>query len=230
MLKLALLLLVLPTALPAQSVEAISPQRCAWRAGDNPVWAEPSLDESGWQHYAQWKLNSDEPRIWVRCHLNPAALGNLDHPTVQIRMATAYDVFLNGVSIARNGNPATGNVSMNLTRVFAVPRAAIAPSSNLLALRIARRYVSPTMEMTPAQLPEIRTGDESLLWNDRAGTLLALVPETFLADVPLIVLGIIGFVLLGFSLPDRTRPEPILLAVSCILVGLFFSTTCAASS
>ncbi|MGD0740541.1 MAG: hypothetical protein ABR957_13160, partial [Terracidiphilus sp.] len=112
MLKLALLLLVLPTALPAQSVEAISPQRCAWRAGDNPVWAEPSLDESGWQHYAQWKLNSDEPRIWVRCHLNPAALGNLDHPTVQIRMATAYDVFLNGVSIARNGNPATGNVSM----------------------------------------------------------------------------------------------------------------------
>jgi len=213
---------LLPAALAAQSIVSVPPQRCVWRNGDDPSWAAPDLDESGWQHYAQWKLNSDEPRIWVRCHLNPAALGNLDHPAVQIRMATAYDVFLNGVSIARNGNPATGNVSMNLTRVFAVPRAAIAPSSNLLALRIARRYVSPTMEMTPAQLPEIRTGDESLLWNDRAGTLLGLVPETFLADVPLIVLGIIGFVLLGFSLPDRTRPEPILLAVSCILVGLIF--------
>jgi hypothetical protein len=61
--KLALLLLLIPTALSAQSIQTISPQQCVWRAGDNPAWAAPNLDDSGWQSYAQWRLTSGHLRI-----------------------------------------------------------------------------------------------------------------------------------------------------------------------
>jgi serine phosphatase RsbU (regulator of sigma subunit) len=220
--KLLLFFLVASPVLAAQSLITVNPQQCVWRAGDNSAWAAPNLDESGWQPYALWKLNPAEPRIWIRCHFDPATFRKLDHPAVQIRMASAYEIFLDGAPIAHNGNLASGNLSVDVIRVFAVPRPMIAPTSNVLALRIARRYASLTMENLPPALPEIRAGDEQLLLNDRAATLMALVPRSLLADVPLIVLGIIGFVLLGFSVPDRTRPEPILLAVTCILVGLIF--------
>ena len=45
--KIALLLLLIPTALSPQSIQSIWPQQCNWRAGDNPAWAAPNLDDSG---------------------------------------------------------------------------------------------------------------------------------------------------------------------------------------
>ncbi len=41
---LTLLSLALPGALAAQSIIAITPQQCVWRAGDNPAWAASNLD------------------------------------------------------------------------------------------------------------------------------------------------------------------------------------------
>ena len=72
-------------ALAAQSVLTIPPQQCVWRAGDDPAWAAPNLDESGWQPYTQWKLSADQPHYWVRCHADlaglrePAAPGHSSH-------------------------------------------------------------------------------------------------------------------------------------------------------
>jgi len=52
--KLALLLVLLsPLAALGQGIIAVSPRQCVWRAGDNPAWAAPNLDESGWQPRAQ---------------------------------------------------------------------------------------------------------------------------------------------------------------------------------
>jgi hypothetical protein len=55
-----LFLLLFPGVLAAQSILTTPPQRCVWRAGDNPAWVAPNLDESGWQPYTQWKLNSSQ--------------------------------------------------------------------------------------------------------------------------------------------------------------------------
>ena len=73
--KLILLfLLPWPVAAFGQSIITISPQQCVWRAGDNPAWAAPGLDESGWQPSAQWKLPVEAPHLWARCHADFGAL------------------------------------------------------------------------------------------------------------------------------------------------------------
>jgi hypothetical protein len=54
--RLALLLLLVPLALPAQSIMEVSPQQCVWREGDNPAWAAPTFTDSAWQPYTQWKV------------------------------------------------------------------------------------------------------------------------------------------------------------------------------
>ncbi len=112
--------IALPGALSAQTIMTVSPQQCVWRAGDDPAWAAPNLDETGWQPCAQFALRPDQPHIWIRCRLDPAAFRTLDHPAVQIRALAAYEVFLNGVSIAHNGNLENGNFAMNSIRVFPV--------------------------------------------------------------------------------------------------------------
>ncbi len=218
---LLLLLPLAPAALPAQSVISIANEQCVWHEGDDPGWAVPNLDESGWKPYSTIKLDPDEPRFWVRCHLDPG-LQNLDHPAVQVRMFSAYEVFVNGVSIARNGNLTSGHVHMNLVRVFPIPQNNLSQSSNVIAFRIARRFAGTSL-IGNFPMPEFRVGAEQLLLNDRAGYLVGVAPAEFLTDGPLIILGIIGVVLLAFSLPDRSHPEPILLAVSCICVGTIFA-------
>jgi hypothetical protein len=208
------LLVALPGALPAQTIVTVSPQQCVWRAGDNPAWAAPSLDEIGWQPYTQFPLSPDQPHFWIRCHLDPAAFRNLDHPAVQIRALTAYEAFFNGISIARNGNLESGNFRMNLIRVFPVPLR-LANDSRVLAIRVGQRY-------TTQATPEIRLGDERALNNDRAGYLLSIMPAELLENLPFIAIGIVGAVLLVFSLPGRSRPEAILLGLNCVAAGLVF--------
>ena len=53
-------LFALPGALAAQTIVTVSPQQCVWRAGDNPAWAAPNLDETGWQPYTHWKPQSGQ--------------------------------------------------------------------------------------------------------------------------------------------------------------------------
>ena len=221
--KLALLFaLALPLAASAQGIVTVSPQQCVWRTGDDGNWAAASLDESGWLPYSGFTLNSSQPRFWIRCHLDPSTFSGLEHPAVQVRFFGAYEVFVNSASIARNGDLASGHFHVNSIRVFPVPRTVLSPTSNVVALRVVRRFAMVVfIGLTTA--PEIRAGDEQLLVNDRGGYLMAQAPSLLLSELPSIILGIIGFVLLAFSLADHSRREPILLALTCILVGMIFS-------
>jgi len=120
---------------PAQTFESgiftVSPEQCVWRTGDNPEWAAASLDESGWLPFSAWEFNVAEPRVWVRCHIDSAAFPEPGSPEAQVRIGAAYEVFLNGASIARNGNVESGNFSMNLIRVFPLAVHAREAGSNL---------------------------------------------------------------------------------------------------
>ena len=213
----------------APAIVQVAPNRCVWRAGDNPAWAAPALDESGWLPFTQYKLTPSESRLWIRCRIDSGPLRGLDHPAVQIRLGAAYEVFLNGSSIAHNGNLRNGHFSMNLIRIFPAPPALLHSGSNLLALRISRRYDG--LFALPAFwfVPEIRLGDQLILTNDRAGFLEEQLPGGLLTDVPFMVIGIIGVVLLGFFLYDPSRLAPIVLAVSCIAVSLIFTALLSAT-
>jgi phosphoserine phosphatase RsbU/P len=224
--KLTVLLAVLAAVpfLRGQAVHgivSISPQRCVWRAGDNPGWAAPDLNESGWQPLTKWEAQPNQPRIWVRCHIDPAALPTLDDPAVQVRLLAAYEVFLNGASIGRNGDLKNGLFSMDSIRIFPFPSLSVANRSNVLALRIVFRMISATPAVS-LQAPRIRLGGRNLLRDNRLGVLVGQFSDAATSFLPLVVIGIVGLVLLGFSAWDRTHLEPIWLGLSCSFVGLMF--------
>jgi len=215
------MLLMLPAALSAQSILNISPQQCVWHAGDNPAWAADNLDESGWQPYSGWRFSPSEPRIWIRCHLQPMASAEFDKPAVQVRLLAAYQVFINDAPIGSNGDMTNGLFTMDSIRIFPFAPSLAGNPSNVLSLRIVYRFAAlGTTE--GLQTPEIRLGGMQALRDNRAGVLLSSLPSSLVSFVPLVVLGIIGLVLLGFSVPDRKHPEPILLGLSCVFVGLMF--------
>ena len=87
----------------ASGVVTLVPAQCVWHRGHDPAWAGAALDESGWQSLATSKLDSDDPHIWIRCHPDFAGFPQADEPALQVRMAAAYDVFLNGSPIGGNG-------------------------------------------------------------------------------------------------------------------------------
>jgi Stage II sporulation protein E (SpoIIE) len=206
-------------ALPG--IVSISPQQCVWRAGDDPAWAAPTLKESGWQPLTQWEAHSYQSHLWMRCHIDPAALRTLDHPAVQVRLLAAYQVFLNGVSIGRNGDLKNGLFSMDSIRLFPFLPSLAVDRSSILSLRVVFRMVSAGA-IGSLQAPEIRLGGLGGSRNDRAAVLVGQFSEEATSFLPLVVIGIVGLVLLGFSAWDRTHPEPILLGLSCIFVGLMF--------
>ncbi len=225
--KLALLLITISAAcgLHAQSstqgIITISPQQCVWHSGDDSAWSAPSLDESGWQPLTQWKAQPDQSRISVRCRIDPAAFRNLDHPAVQVRLLAAYEVFLNGVSIGRNGDLKSGLFRMDSIRVFPFPPSLAANRSSVLLLRVVFRMISVAPESS-MQVPELRVGGTNGLRDNRAGVLVKQFSDGATSFLPLVVIGIVGLVLLGFSAWDRTHLEPVLLGLSCAFVGLMF--------
>ncbi|MGB7353391.1 MAG: hypothetical protein WBD06_06790 [Acidobacteriaceae bacterium] len=220
--KLALLLVFLsPLAAFGQGIVSIAPQQCVWRAGDNPAWAAPNLGESSCRPYSSFKFSPSEPRISVRCHLQPMAPGEFDRPAVQVRLSAAYEIFMNGVSIGSNGNLRNGLFTMDSIRIFPFSLPPAGNRSSVLALRIVYRFASP-VAADNMQAPALRLGGMQALCDNRAGFLLSLLSNNLTSFVPLVVLGIIGLVLLGFSVPDRKHPEPILLGLSCLFVGLMF--------
>ena len=111
-----LLLALVPFPLAAQSIVTVSPQQCVWRAGDDPAWAAPNLDESAWKPYAGWKLNPDQPHYWVRCHADLSPLQGLAHPAIQVTLYAAYQLYLDGAPMGEAGDLRSGNYSMNSIR------------------------------------------------------------------------------------------------------------------
>ena len=225
--KAAILLLVLSatSGVRAQSsasaITVISPQQCVWHAGDDPAWGAPSLDEYGWQPLTQWEAHSYQSHVWLRCHIDPAALSTLTHPAVQVQLLAAYEVFLNGAPIGRNGDLRNGFFSMDSIRIFSLPPSPAANRSELLALRVAFRMISASPAVS-VQIPGIRLGDRNVLRDNRSDVLVGQFSDEATSFLPLVVIGIVGLVLLGFSAWDRTHLEPIWLGLSCAFVGLMF--------
>ena len=215
--RLAVLLVALAAApaLGAQAVPgilAISPQQCVWRAGDNPAWAAPALDESAWQPYSAWNPLSPQPRIWIRCHADLSSLHNAAHPALQITLYAAYDAYLDGRKIGSAGNLRTGAFTMNTIREWPLAAGLVQPS--LIALRVTRRIVSrvPVGPLPPLAL---HAGAAALLRDRRSGVILAQVRPVLIPTICFAIIGILGLVLIPLWLNDR-RPELLLLSICCV--------------
>ncbi|HWG19510.1 MAG TPA: PP2C family protein-serine/threonine phosphatase [Terracidiphilus sp.] len=223
---LALLLLV-PCALPAQSILNITPQQCVWHAGDNPAWAAPAFDDSAWQPYSTWNPLSGEPQIWIRCHANVSPLQNAPRPALQIALYAAYEAYLNGRPIGSAGNINTGAFTLNIIRDWPLSGDLAPPS--VIALRVNRRVVS-TVPVGLAPPLAIYAGSSDLLEYRRSAVILRQLAARGLPAVCFCIIGVLGVVLLPLWFNDRSRGELLLLAISCLaLPPIYLDYTAAAA-
>ncbi len=213
--------LLLVPALPAQSVITIPPQQCVWRAGDNPAWAATNLDESGWQPYTQWRPQSDQARMWIRCHTDLGALRSDSNPALQVSIYAAYTLYLDGNQIGGAGNLRSGYFSMNVIRTYPLSSALIQGQPATIALRITYRLLG-----TPWPLPfsplAIDAGNAGILSWRRNSAVLDQLPTAFKNLVLFGINGVIGFMLVALFLYDRSRRELLILSLACIgIAGIF---------
>ena len=137
--RFALLIFLAPMAGFGQRLVNIAPEDCVWRAGDDLHWAAPGLEESGWKPYRLWKLNSHEPRIWIRCHVDVAAIRQAAHPAVQSSLRAAYQLFVDGRSTGAFGDMRSGDFTGDYVRTFPLGMTGAANGRSTIALRMLMR-------------------------------------------------------------------------------------------
>ena len=231
---LSLLAFGVASAVPAQSIISsiltIPTSQCAYRSGDDPAWAAPNLDESGWQRYSDWKPQPGQTHLWIRCHADLASLRNIAHPAVQVGLYAAYELYLNGLQIGGAGNLESGNFSMNVMRSFPVGSGQLAAGLSTIGLRITRRsLITNSSAFIPSLTPnaQIRAGDEPILDALRAQTVLAESSRFAESAICYGVIAVIAVMLLGLYFYDRSRHELLFLSIYCLcLAGLILNNFC----
>ncbi|HEY6446421.1 MAG TPA: PP2C family protein-serine/threonine phosphatase [Acidobacteriaceae bacterium] len=209
-------LLAASAPLRPQNTITVAPNQCVWHAGDNSAWAAPAFDDSAWQPYSTWKIDAHTPRLWVRCHTGLAALRSLAHPALQVHLGGASAAYLNGALIGSSGNVASGQP--NMATFYTVPLApasltAASPISGAtLALRITLR------QMGRSDSAQILLGDEQALRDRHAAAALSGALGYLPIALCFSLIGVVGFMLLGLWVTDRSRLELLFLAIDCWLL------------
>ena len=222
--KLAFLLVIVigAPALGGQNatdILSVVPQQCVWHTGDNPAWASPDLDESGWQPWSNWKAAPPEARLWIRCHANLSSLQSVPRPALQIELYAAYQVYVGGHLTGAAGNLRTGAFTMSTIRDW--PLAGDLTPPVVIALRVTRRIVS-TVPVGPLPPLAIHAGAATLLRDHRSGKILAQVRPLLIPTICFSIIGILGVVLIPLWLNDRSRRELLLLSICCLSLPVIY--------
>lgn len=192
------------------------------------MWAAPNLDESSWQPYAGWKLNPEDPRYWVRCHVDLNALRGMEDAAIQVNVPAAYRLYVDGALVGGAGDFSSGNFSMNLIRSFPLSESVLGPAPVTLAARVVYRYshagvdiTFPNRDATNTSL-QIRAGSSKALAAFRAGVVLSRVRDPLIALACFGAVGILGFVVLVLFFYDRTHRELLLFSIACVYPAFIY--------
>jgi hypothetical protein len=195
----------------------------AWQRGDNPQWADPSLDDSAWpkmsaQAFANVRPTAQRDGIfWYRQRVQaPLAedlaleLGPIDG---------ACEVFVNGSRIGGIGAfPPHAEWYSARNLLFPIPPGS---SDLLIAIRVYRWKLAPqwySLGIDTAQLPVL--GSESVLQNDLALRHERLLLRQFPAfEIGLLCL-IVGCVALELYRRDRTDVQHFWLGIAFVFAFL----------
>ncbi len=219
--KFALLLLLAPAAGFGQSFVTIAPDHCVWHAGDDAAgalhWAAPDFDDSGWKPYALWKLNPDEPRIWIRCHVDLSPLRATAQPALQLSLSAAYELFVDGRPAGTFGNMETGNFTADVVRTFPLATPIPAQAKSTIALRILFRGGLSSRFLLAWETNEAKwvAGDRQQLEDRRNSLAFVNGSRTLPTTIAFFIVGIAGVMMLGLYLSDRSRPAFLFFALVC---------------
>jgi len=227
------MLILGPVGLVAQSTQTIPRQQCVWHNGDKLDWATPTFDDSAWQSWQTWKPQFTQPRLWVRCHLDPVVLRADAQPAIQVTSYSAYQLYLDGVLLGAEGNLRNGNSSLDAIRSYTAPARLLASRSHVLAFRLTNRMTLSNSGPYRGilQVPQqLRIGEAALLDALRARAALSGARQFAVTAIGFGIIGVLATVLLGLYMHDRSRLELLYLSISCLALAMLRVNEFAAAS
>jgi len=109
------------------------------RRGDDPAWAQPEWDDSGWDVTGVWELPARAGIDWVRFRVKLEPAGANPLPAgILVSTVRAYELFWDGVKLGQSGVPGNSAAEEKPGRVderFTVPAALLGPGEHTVALR-----------------------------------------------------------------------------------------------
>ena len=230
--RLALLLVFLaPLAAFGQGIVSVPPQQCVWRAGDNPAWAAPNLDESGWQPYAKAQIQPSVLRLWIRCRADLSSLRGTPNPAIQVGLFSAYQLYLDGGLLGEAGNLVRGDFTLDSIRSY--PVSASPGPLSVIALRVTRRNMltnsGPLLRLLSGPLT-LRAGDAGLLAALRSQQVLSREFRHAKNALCFGVVGVLAVLLIGLYAYDRSRYDFLLLSLCCLSLAALRINEFAAAS
>jgi hypothetical protein len=107
--------------------------------GDDPQWARPEWDDSGWVATGFWDLPARSGIDWMRMRVRMGPNGRTPLPAgIMISTVRAYDLFWDGVQLGNCGHPgntASAEIPGHVDEWFSIPAALTGPGEHLVALR-----------------------------------------------------------------------------------------------
>ena len=159
----AMLLLLLPWPLAAQTALSIAPDHCVWKEGDDLRWAAPKIDESGWKPLSEWSgLSTPTPFFWLRCSFDPGRLAAAVQPALQVSGNLAWQAYANGKLIGEAGDVTTGAHTSGWVDDYAIGPAQPLRGGHLL---VAVRMTFLPEINAERPLPSLALGDAELQRN-----------------------------------------------------------------
>jgi phosphoserine phosphatase RsbU/P len=221
----------LPLLAHGQEIVTVSGTNCVWHAGDNPQWAAPEFNDAGWSAIAKWPARGRPSSAWIRCHADLSSLAHTAVPALQVSGNAAWQLFLNGNLIGSEGGMRTGFYSENTIHNVVIPRADRLSGSAMIAIHAVYRIASDSRPLL------ILAGSEQSLREHRASVAYNASSIFIPVAISFVAIGVLGFMLFGLFLNDRTHRELLYLAIVCWLLALlrldeffaveYFSFSCA---
>jgi sigma-B regulation protein RsbU (phosphoserine phosphatase) len=213
------------SAQSAPAVLAVSPQQCVWRAGDDPAWAAPGLDESAWKPMSSPGL-THLAHLWVRCRVPRDGLRGVSGPAIMIVANSAYEWFFDGVPAAKAGDLHSGDFSMDIARIYPLSLSPSASAPAVIALRLTHRADSSLAGF----FVDLAVGSDSALRGDRARTILESIRPLLGYVILYCIIGVIGAIQLGLFWYDRARLDLLWLSLYCVFGAILRVNSLAASA
>jgi hypothetical protein len=123
-----------------------------FRVGDDPRWAAPQYDDSGWQTRRD---NTNRQVFWIRREILLKQRDTTQPLGLQLRAFGAFEVYWDGVLIGSNGRPGSRTapeVPGTETSYYLVPNSLARIGSHQLALRATQVYLRDDERFVLAKL------------------------------------------------------------------------------
>ncbi len=206
-------ILLLGSALFGQTELSVEATGCRHTAGDDPAWARPDFDDSGWETDF---LRFGTPYTWSRCQLDLSALAVSGPFSALVQVHGAWELYIDGKLAASHGEIHNGRVPFSVYGLLP-----LSPSPERRVVKVALRQFSLIFGPGPCN-PAMRilVGAESTLFainaRDESIRLQTVMPALVFGAFAVLA----GLLLLILFCSDWTQKELLWFGLTAASLGV----------